>query len=115
MQQDELRQVGPIGFRRFVLEKTCNESEGHEHNYDHATIVVRGRIRVAYSYLNREGKEVKGETQEFCQGEVIEIKAKVRHTIKALDDNTVYLCVFSHRDFDGLVTQSYVGNTAAYV
>ena len=110
----DLAIVGPIGVRRHVLEKTCNESEGHEHNYDHTTIVIRGSIRVTYSYP-KDGEIAAGESREFAAGELIEIKANVHHTIKALEDNTVYYCIFSHRDFDGLVTQKYVGNSQAYV
>jgi len=106
--------IGPIGVRQFTLEKICEESVGHEHNYDHVTMVVRGRIRVKYSYLNGD-QLVEGESREFGPGDDVLIKANVRHTIKALEPNTVYKCVFSHRDFDGLVTQNYVGNELAYI
>lgn len=109
----DLAVVGPIGIRKHFLEKTCNVSEGHEHNYDHTTIVVRGRIKVTYSFM-QNGVKVEGESKEFEAGEAIFIKADVYHTVKALEDNTMYMCVFSHRDFDGLVTQSYVGNQGAY-
>lgn len=105
--------IGPIAYRSYVLDHVCQESAGHEHNYDHVTIVIAGRIRVTYSWVEDTGNVVTGESREFHQGEVIHIKAKVRHTIKALVAPTKYLCVFSHRDFDGLVTESYVGNAAA--
>lgn len=105
--------IGPIGYRKFTLEKVCESHAGHEHNYDHSTIVVKGSIKVIYSYI-KDGELVEGESREFGAGEVVEIKAKVRHTIKALEPNTQYMCVFSHRDFDGLVTQKYIGNEAAY-
>jgi quercetin dioxygenase-like cupin family protein len=106
--------VGPIGIRRFTLDSVCQESVGHEHNYDHVTIVISGRIRVKYRYV-QDGKEIEGESREFGPGDPVTIKANVRHTIKALAPNTVYLCIFSHRDFEGLVTQTYVGNHEAYV
>lgn len=104
---------GPVAVRRFVLEKVCHESVGHEHNYDHLTIVVKGRLRVTYTYT-KDGREVSG-SAEYSAGEDVVIKAHVRHTLKALEDNTVYLCVFSHRDFDGVVSQSFVGNQSAYL
>jgi quercetin dioxygenase-like cupin family protein len=107
--------IGPIAYRPFVLAEVCQESAGHEHNYDHVTIVISGRIRVQYAWTEIDGRVVRGESREFAQGEVVHIKAHVRHTIKALESNTKYLCVFSHRDFDGLVTQAYVGNEAATV
>jgi len=109
----DLAITGPIGIRKHILEKVCNVSEGHEHNYDHTTIVVRGSVKVTYKY-QKDGEMVEGETKEFLQGETIFIKADVWHTIKALEDNTIYMCVFSHRDFDGLVTQKYIGNQGAY-
>lgn len=110
----ELVILGPIGKRTHLLEEACQENVGHTHNYDHVTMVIRGRVRVTYRYM-RDGQEVTGESREFGAGEDILIKADVMHTIKALEPNTVYKCVFSHRDFDGLVTQIYQGNDRAYV
>ena len=104
---------GPIGYRQFALEKVCEVNEGHTHNYDHAMIVISGRLRVRYRYTV-DGQTVEGDSREFAQGEIVTVKANVLHEIKALEPNTRYLCVFSHRDFDGLVTQTYVGNQAAY-
>lgn len=112
----DLAIVGPVGIRRMHLEHACEANIGHEHNYDHTTIVIRGRVRVLYRYV-RDGQEVEGETAEFGPGETIFIRAKVRHTIKALTDDVVYMCVFSHRDFGGVVVESYeasMGNQRAY-
>lgn len=106
--------IGPVGIRQMHLEKTCEAHVGHEHNYDHTTIVIRGRIKVLYRYV-RDGEEIEGESDEFGPGETIHIRAKVRHTIKALEDGSLWYCVFSHRDFGGLVTQEYIGNQAAYI
>lgn len=103
--------TGPIGYRRFVLEKKCVANEGHKHNYDHATIVIRGRVQVTVT--DDDGKELA--KREYGAGDLFEVKASHFHEIKALEDNSVYLCVFSHRDFDGLVTQRYVGNAEAYI
>jgi len=105
--------VGPIGVRPFALDKACEAHEGHTHNYDHAMIVIRGRLKVTYRY-ERDGKIVEGETREYGSGETLVVKADVFHTVKALEPDTVYHCVFSHRDFDGLVTQTYTGNQRAY-
>ena len=108
--------LGPIAARRFHLEKACESHQGHEHNYDHTTIIIRGSVKVLYEY-EHDGQTLRGESGEFGPGETIHIRAKVKHTIKALEDNTVYLCVFSHRDFDGVVVESYeasMGNQSAY-
>lgn len=106
--------IGPVGIRRELLEKVCNESVGHEHNYDHTTIVIRGRLRITYHQLQADGSWAVSKVEEASQGAAVFIAAGLRHTLKALDDNTQYMCVFSHRDFDGLVTQDYVGNVRAY-
>lgn len=104
---------GPLGLRRFRLEKTCDESVGHEHNYDHVTLVHRGRLKVLYRYV-KEGQEIVGETREYEAGEFFTVKASVRHTLKALEPDTEYFCIFSHRDLDGVVLQQYRGNDRAY-
>lgn len=106
--------VGPLGIRRELLEKTCQESVGHTHNYDHTTIVIRGRLQITYRQLQADGTYAVIKTEEAAQGSAVFIAAETHHTLKALDDNTQYMCVFSHRDFDGLVTQTYVGNAKAY-
>jgi quercetin dioxygenase-like cupin family protein len=107
----ELSILGPIGYRPFHLEKTCQENAGHQHNYDHVTYLLKGKVRVTYKY-EQDGKEVTGE-REYEAPDRILVKADVHHTIKALTDDVVYDCVFSHRDFDGLVTQKYQ-NVRAY-
>lgn len=131
--------IGPVAIRREVLEKICQESVGHTHNYDHTTIVIRGRLKIIYhegvpmtleereawvAERRAEGttdvldipthKWVEKDRKEYSAGAAVFIAADIRHTLKALDENTQYMCVFSHRDFDGLVTQDYVGNAKAY-
>lgn len=105
---------GPVGMRKFQLDKACDSNQGHEHNYDHVTLVLKGRVKVEYSWTEN-GKLIEGESREFSAGEDIIIKAKVRHNIIALEDGVLYTCIFSHRDFDGVVCQTYTGNQAAYV
>lgn len=112
----DLAIIGPVGIRPMHLERACETNVGHEHNYDHTTIILRGRVKVLYRYV-KDGQEIEGESEEYGQGETIHIRAKVRHTIKALTDNVLYYCVFSHRDFDGVVCERYeqAMNPAAYV
>lgn len=108
----DLQIIGPIGYRPFQLARKCEENVGHKHNYDHVTYLLRGSVRVTYKFVNNDGREVEG-SREFSAPDRILIKAEVEHTIKALTDEVLYDCVFSHRDFDGLVTQQYK-NTQAY-
>lgn len=103
--------LGPIALRKFHLAAICETSVGHKHNYDHVTFVQRGRIKVIYR-LTEDGPEQT--SKEFATGELVLIKAEVFHTIKALEPNTQYSCVFTHRDFDsGETIQQYNGNPDA--
>jgi quercetin dioxygenase-like cupin family protein len=104
--------IGPLEIRRFHLARICDAHEGHEHNYDHDTIVISGRVRVFYA-KGTDGQSAPSESQDFGPGDVVFIAARVAHTVKALENDTRYLCVFSHRDFDGRVSQEYVGNAEA--
>lgn len=101
---------GPVGFRRFVLEKVCESGVNHKHNYDHTTFVHRGKVRISIV----DDNEVVLASREYEAGSFVHVPANQRHIVKALEPNTVYFCVFSHRDFDGLVTQEYHGNDRAY-
>jgi quercetin dioxygenase-like cupin family protein len=105
--------IGPLGIRKFGIEKVCQSHSRHCHPYDHVTIIMRGRVKVAYKY-DENGKSVEGESREFVAGEYIHIKAGVEHVIKAMEANTKYLCVFSHRDFEGQVVQEYNANDLSY-
>jgi len=88
---------------------------GHLHEYDHTTVVTHGRAKILYEYM-QDGVRVSGESSEIghgCAKSYIAIKAEVLHTVKALEDDTQYLCMYSHRDFDGTVVQEYNGNDKA--
>lgn len=106
---------GPIMARRFVAEKACEAHEGHTHNYDHTTLVLRGRILVIFKEKNAAGEYVEVSRQEYGWGERAPILAHRHHTIKPLEDDTVWDCEFLHRDFDGIAAERYVGNVRAYV
>lgn len=109
----DLAITGPVGYRQFVLEHACEENAGHKHNYDHTTFVHRGSVRVTACKEQPDGTLAVVAEKEYTAGEFVYIPANLHHTIKALEDGTVYFCIFSHRDFDGLVTQKYAGNQAA--
>lgn len=104
--------LGPVGMRRFNIEKTCGANEGHTHNYDHVTFVQAGSLKAIWSETADGPKK---ESKVFKQGDMLLIKATIHHTIKAMEPNTRYACVFTHRDFDsGEAVQEYNGNPSAY-
>lgn len=101
MQKPAAEIIGPLTIRRFQLNHVCESHVGHEHEYDHDTIVIRGRVQVTENGVLH--------THTYGPGAVIFIAAGRSHTIKALEPSE-YLCVFSHRDFDGRVSQRYLGH-----
>lgn len=79
--------------------------ESHKHNFDHVTYVSLGSFRI----------ERGDETVEVRQGELpVLIKAGVEHKMTALEDDSVYHCIYSHRTPQGEIVQRYTGWRHAY-
>lgn len=108
MQQMKAELVGAVVRRHFHVARVCEAWRGHSHPYDHWTEVRAGRLRIAV------GHEAPEDVAELTPGGRILIKAGVRHTLKALEPDTRWVCEFQHRDFDGQVVEAYVGNPQAY-
>lgn len=78
---------------------------GHTHHFDHVTLLAKGRVLVKV-----EGYPAK----EFSAPTFIVIKKEHKHCFTALEDGTLYYCVFALRDVDGEVTDFYSGNNSPY-
>lgn len=78
---------------------------GHRHNFDHVTLLAKGSVRIKV-----DGYEAK----EFHAPTFIVIKKEHRHHVTALEDDTLYYCVFAVRDVNGDVTDIYDGNHSPY-
>jgi quercetin dioxygenase-like cupin family protein len=102
-------QSGNIFIRENRLAKTGDITNGHKHNFDHTTILMRGSVRITAKLddgnLIRDAKAPA----------YVLIKAGVEHEIVALEDDTVYWCVYSHRTPQGEITQDYTGWGDCYV
>ncbi len=113
------RPLGNIFIRRMRFESKGDYMRGHEHNFDHVTIVLTGSVRVIATRPN--GEELDGifsapERGRFAtptEGFLL-IQKDTHHEIVALEDFTEAWCVFSHRDEHGEVVQDYNGNKIAY-
>ncbi len=99
--------LGPVAYREFQLEQVCNENQGHQHNYDHITVVRRGSLKVFWG-------EPEKESRVFRAGDFFLVRANIAHRIKAMEPDTKYACVFTHRDHEGQVVQEYEGHLEAY-
>lgn len=67
--------------------------DGHEHNFDHQTLLVAGSIRI----VARKGGEQFGD-KVFRAPCPIVIRADVCHEIEVLENGTVWICAFAVRD-----------------
>lgn len=83
--------------------------DGHDHTFDHVTFVFFGSIRVRATLP--DGTQV---DNVYHAGDFVNIAAKVRHAIEALEEGTLYACVYPHRTPDGAISERPTGWQAAY-
>jgi hypothetical protein len=96
----DLGYFGNIWVRQNNLLYAGNSIEGHEHYFDHVTLLARGKIKV----------EVAGqEPKEFTAPTFIVMRKELSHKMTALEHNTIYYCVFALRDVNGEVVGDIYG------
>jgi quercetin dioxygenase-like cupin family protein len=100
---------GNIFIRRNPLPKVGDKVDGHTHNFDHTTIVFLGSVRVRATRPDGKIRE-----QVFEAPSHFLVYRDVEHEITALEDNTLFWCVYSHRDPQGRVVQEWDGWNEAY-
>ena len=103
---NEMGFFGNVWVRSHTYRKAGDTNAGgHYHRFDHVTLLVKGAIRV----------EVEGcEPKRFVAPTFVIIEKDKKHKVTALEDDTVYYCVFALRDIDGNVTDIYSGNNDPY-
>jgi quercetin dioxygenase-like cupin family protein len=70
------------------FEKAGDTEIGHTHQFDHLTLLAKGKIRVT----------VEGVASEFTAPQMIWIHKDKVHELVALVDNTVAYCIHALRD-----------------
>ena len=92
------------------LKKAGDYNAGHKHHFDHITMLAQGSVRCTV-------KDEAGvlTTREFKAPTFIVIDKNKEHTLVALEDDTVFYCVFALRDKDGDVTDFYSGDNSPYM
>jgi quercetin dioxygenase-like cupin family protein len=88
---------GSCHFRRLSFEGG-QVLPGHEHNFDHATLVQEGTVAVVFRAVGKEPWE-----EIHPAGDVFTVPAKVGHEIRALTERAVIFCIFAARDQAGRV------------
>ena len=95
---------GNIFIRKSVIDKAGGVIPGHTHMFDHTTIVFRGSVHVRARLPGGEIIE-----RDFVAPTHFLVKKDVEHEITALEDDTEFWCVYSHRDAKGEVVQEWTG------
>lgn len=72
---------------QLIFEKKGDCNIGHEHTFDHQTLLASGALEA----------DVNGKISYFKAPHIIFIKAGVSHKFTALEDNTVAYCVHALR------------------
>jgi hypothetical protein len=105
IQGQQLAFFGNIWVRQNVLLKAGDKLQGHAHNFDHVTLLVKGKVRVSIPAF---------EPTEFTAPTFIVIKKEFEHAFEALEDDTLWYCVFAMRDVDGEVVDIYGEKNSPY-
>jgi quercetin dioxygenase-like cupin family protein len=92
--------ISNLWLRQMVFKKAGDANEGHEHNYDHVTLLTTGSVRV----------HVEGKTSDFVAPQMIYIQKGKVHYIEALEDNTIAFCVHAlrNKDTEDIITQDQI-------
>lgn len=90
---DQLCYFGDVFTRVHGPHAAGTVHDGHEHNFDHQTLLVHGAIRVVST---RNGEPVGDKV--FRAPCPIVIRADTCHQITALEDGTIWVCAFAVRD-----------------
>lgn len=104
---------GNIYIREMRFEKAGEDREGHTHNFDHTTYVVRGALRIEQMDGDRVLKVIEKRASEGHNW--VLIRKDVCHRITALEDFSIAHCIYSHRTPQGEIVQEYDGWEYAYV
>ncbi len=104
---------GNVFIREMFFEKSEQSRDGHKHNFDHTTYVVRGALR--FERLAEDGSITHTIRKRASDGHNwVLIKAGVKHRIIAEEDNSLGHCIYSHRNSQGEIVQEYDGWAEAF-
>lgn len=105
---------GNIFIREMDFEQFGGVVEGHTHNFDHTTYIVRGSVRI--ESLNEDGSVKQSVIKRAVDGHNwVLIKANVCHRLTQLEPNSMGHCIYAHRNPQAEIVQAYDGWTEGYV
>ncbi len=78
---------GNLFVRQVIYPQIGDYAPDHDHSNDHITMVSQGRVHITC--------QVTGLDNEFTAPAFVEVPAKSRHKIVALEPNSCTWCIFS--------------------
>ena len=88
--------LGNIFIRPMELDAVGSTIDGHTHNFDHVTYVVRGAVK--FEKLDADGNVLQTIVKRASDGyNYVLIKAEAKHRITSLEANSLAHCVYAHR------------------
>lgn len=87
---DGLTLYGNVFIRRFVL-RAGEKVGGHAHRFDHLSLLIRGKMAVRVGEV----------TTEYSAPHEVVMPKLIVHELTALEDNTIWLCIFAIRGENG--------------
>lgn len=79
--------VANIWSKMMYFKQAGDKEQGHTHNFDHLTLLAKGRLQVT----------VDGVSTEFTAPQMIYIHAEKMHELVAMVDETVAYCIHALR------------------
>jgi hypothetical protein len=83
--------VANLWSKQMHFKKAGDTEFGHEHTFDHLTLLATGALRVIVEDI----------PTEFKAPQMIYIKAGKKHELVALEDDTIAYCIHALRDHEG--------------
>ena len=96
---------GNVWFRQMEFIKKGAIKEGHKHNFDHIHFVMAGAVE-AFELVEIDKKITKKSLGVLKAGDKIKVPKNVAHTIVALEDNSMALCLQAVRDGEADVLET---------
>lgn len=93
--EQDLGYFGNIWVRQNHLKNKGDFTPGHIHLFDHVSLLVKGSVEV-----HVEGKPAK----TFTAPTFVVVRKEQKHSFVALEDDTIFYCVFAIRDESGDLT-----------
>jgi len=103
LEVDEMGYFGNVWIRKLYFPKRETIHDGHTHNHDHVSLLATGSVLV----------EVEGETPtKFTAPTFIVIHAEKEHKITALQDDTLWFCIFAMKDENMDLVDHFANNNS---